>query len=292
MAAATPTSRRRAACATRSTSSSSSARTPTCAGPGSRYMGLCPFHDERTPSFSVDPVEKLYHCFGCEAGGDVFTFVQEKEGLDFAEAIESLADRYGVELERESEDPQAEAERRKHRERAAASCSSARPRSTCATCWESDGGGAGARVPASGAGSSEEVLREFRVGYSPSAWDKVLVAARQRPGSPTRSCSTPGWPSKRRRGRHLRPLPRPDHVPAGRQARPGARLRRAGDARRPASRSTSTRARATSTTRAAALRRRPRARARPRKAGARDRSSRATPTCSRCTRRGCARRWR
>jgi DNA primase len=80
---------------------------------GQRYTGLCPFHDERTPSFSVDPVQKIYYCFGCEAGGDVFRFVEEKEGLDFPDAVESLAERYGVELERESEDPRAEQARRK-----------------------------------------------------------------------------------------------------------------------------------------------------------------------------------
>ena len=48
-----------------------------------RMTGLCPFHEERTPSFGIDPVEKLYHCFGCGAGGDVFTFAMETEGLDF-----------------------------------------------------------------------------------------------------------------------------------------------------------------------------------------------------------------
>ncbi len=76
-----------------------------------RLQGLCPFHDERTPSFGIDPVEKLYHCFGCGVGGDVFSFVMETEGLDFAGALESLADRYGVELEREAEDPAAAARR-------------------------------------------------------------------------------------------------------------------------------------------------------------------------------------
>jgi hypothetical protein len=63
---------------------------------GERHMGLCPFHEERTPSFSVDPREKLYHCFGCGVGGDVIKFVEEKEGLGFPEAVEALADRYGV----------------------------------------------------------------------------------------------------------------------------------------------------------------------------------------------------
>src|SRR6266576_4806879 len=85
------------------------------AGPA-RYEGLCPFHDERTASFGIDPGQKVYHCFGCQASGDVFTFVQETEGVDFKAALELLAERYGVELEREEEDPR-QAERRKRRER-------------------------------------------------------------------------------------------------------------------------------------------------------------------------------
>src|SRR5207249_10457690 len=85
------------------------------AGPA-RYEGRCPFHDERTPSFGIDPERKVYHCFGCQASGDVFTFVQETEGVDFKGALELLAGRYGVELELEDEDPRA-AERRRRRER-------------------------------------------------------------------------------------------------------------------------------------------------------------------------------
>src|SRR5829696_6445042 len=82
---------------------------------GTRWVGLCPFHEERTPSFSVDAQEKLYHCFGCGVGGDTIKFVEEKEGLGFAEAVELLAERYGVELEREQEDPRAEARRQQRR---------------------------------------------------------------------------------------------------------------------------------------------------------------------------------
>src|SRR3954447_4659525 len=84
-----------------------------------RYTGLCPFHDERTPSFGIDPVEKLYHCFGCGEGGDVFKFVMETEGLDFASALESLAERAGVELEAEQEDPRGAAPPRRGDPRAA-----------------------------------------------------------------------------------------------------------------------------------------------------------------------------
>src|SRR6201999_4347245 len=83
---------------------------------GGQMMGLCPFHDESSPSFSVEPQDKLYHCFGCGVGGDVFEFVMEKQGIGFSEAVELLADRYGVELQREQEDPQAEA-RRERRQR-------------------------------------------------------------------------------------------------------------------------------------------------------------------------------
>ena len=90
-----------------STSPSSSAPAPSSRRAGVRRLqGLCPFHDERTPSFGIDPVEKLYHCFGCGAGGDLFQFVMETEGLDFGAALESLAERYRVQLERDTEDPQ------------------------------------------------------------------------------------------------------------------------------------------------------------------------------------------
>src|SRR3954465_12609102 len=83
---------------------------------GARFTGLCPFHDERTPSFSVDSAEKLYYCFGCQAGGDVFTFLQEKEGLEFRESVEQLAARYGVELALEAADA-GEVDRRRERDR-------------------------------------------------------------------------------------------------------------------------------------------------------------------------------
>lgn len=77
---------------------------------GKRYLGLCPFHGEKTPSFSVSPEKGLYYCFGCHASGDVFTFVKEIEGLDFYGAVRSLAKEVGVQLSPES--PQEEALRK------------------------------------------------------------------------------------------------------------------------------------------------------------------------------------
>jgi DNA primase len=67
---------------------------------GGSLKGLCPFHDEKSPSFHVTPARGFYHCFGCQAGGDVITFVMEHDGLGFAEAVESLADKFGVALQR------------------------------------------------------------------------------------------------------------------------------------------------------------------------------------------------
>jgi DNA primase len=145
------------------------------AGPG-RYMGLCPFHEERTPSFSVDADKMVYHCFGCGASGDVFTFVRETEGVEFAGALELLADRYGVALERSAEDPQAAA-RREQRDRLYALLER-----TAAyyerVLWESPEA-EGARSYLAGRGLREEVLRRFRVGWAPSPWDRVYTASRR-----------------------------------------------------------------------------------------------------------------
>ena len=143
---------------------------------GSRLTGLCPFHDERTPSFSVNVQDKLFYCFGCHAKGDAIGFVEQTEGLDFRESVEFLADRYGVELELENEDPQAEA-RRRRRERLLALLDRA-ARFYDSYLWDS-AEARRARDYLAGRGLSEEVLRRFRVGYSPSAWDRMLLGARQ-----------------------------------------------------------------------------------------------------------------
>ena len=141
---------------------------------GQQLMGCCPFHDERTPSFSVDPDRKVFHCFGCGEGGDLFKFVELTEGLRFREAVEHLADRYGVQLELTEEDPRA-AERRKERDRLLELLE--RTASWYVRLlWESDEA-AESRRYLLGRGLDEQQLREFRVGYAPSAWDGVLLAS-------------------------------------------------------------------------------------------------------------------
>lgn len=71
---------------------------------GSNYLGLCPFHNEKTPSFSVSPSRQYYHCFGCGEGGDLINFIMKKENLSFIDAVKYLADRSGIELREKSQE--------------------------------------------------------------------------------------------------------------------------------------------------------------------------------------------
>ncbi len=141
-----------------------SGRTQLRRASGSRFTGRCPFHEERTPSFSVNPVEKLYYCFGCGKGGDLISFVRETENLDFVGAIEWLAERFRVPLEYEESSPRVEADRRR-RERLYAVLE----QTTLyfeRLLWEGDTGEP-VRAYLADRGLREEITREFRLGLSP-----------------------------------------------------------------------------------------------------------------------------
>jgi DNA primase catalytic core len=130
---------------------------------GGRMTGRCPFHEERTPSFSVNPVKGLYYCFGCGASGDAITFVRETQGLDFTGAIEWLADRFNITPEYEEAGP-GDGARRRRRERLYELLDDA------ATfyeryLWESQAGSF-ARDYLAGRGLGEEICREFRLGLA------------------------------------------------------------------------------------------------------------------------------
>jgi DNA primase len=133
---------------------------------GSRLVGLCPFHQERTPSFGISPERGTFKCFGCGEGGDAIAFVEKIEQVDFVGAIEWLADRFNVPLEYEEASPQADRERRR-RERLYALLERA------ATfyeryLWEGDEGGE-VRAYLESRGLEEAVCREFRLGLAPRA---------------------------------------------------------------------------------------------------------------------------
>ena len=81
---------------------------------GANYFGLCPFHNEKTGSFSVSPDKQIFHCFGCGAGGGVITFIMKAEGLTFPDAVRYLAERAGMQIPEQGE---AERKAARHRER-------------------------------------------------------------------------------------------------------------------------------------------------------------------------------
>jgi DNA primase len=139
---------------------------------GSTYKGLCPFHQERTPSFTVSPARGTFKCFGCGEGGDAITFVEKTENVDFVGAIELLARRFGVELEYEEASPEQELKRRRD-ERLRALLERA-AEFYARVLWESDAG-AGAREYLASRGLGEEVCHEFRLGYAPGG---VRLASR------------------------------------------------------------------------------------------------------------------
>jgi DNA primase len=143
---------------------------------GARFVGRCPFHEERTPSFSVNPQEKLFYCFGCQKGGDVITFVRETEQLDFTEAVEWLAERFRVTVEYEESSPRLDADRQRRErlfqllEQAAVFYER--------HLWESPAG-EDARRYLGDRSLGEEVCREFRLGVAPGG-DLLARRARER----------------------------------------------------------------------------------------------------------------
>ena len=172
---------------------------------GARYTGLCPFHEERTPSFSVNAADKLYYCFGCRKGGDVIDFVRETEQLDFAGALEWLAGRYGVPLEYEEASPRLDAERRRRQrlyDLLEQACSFYER-----SLWQ---GKAGEPVRAylAGRGLGEDVCREYRLGLAPGG--DVLVRKAREKGFSIEELTAAGLANRRGRdyfaGRLLFPL--------------------------------------------------------------------------------------
>ena len=141
---------------------------------GSRWSGRCPFHEERTPSFSVNREQKLYHCFGCGKGGDVVSFVMETESLDFTGAIEWLAERFRVPLEYDESSPAAD-QARKRRERLLALLESATAFYE-RYLWETKAGEP-VRAYLEGRGLHAPVARDFRLGLAPEGGSTLLRKA-------------------------------------------------------------------------------------------------------------------
>jgi DNA primase len=142
---------------------------------GENWKGLCPFHTEKTPSFTVNPKKGIFHCFGCKAGGDAFSFLRKQERLDFPEAVRALAQRVGVAL------PTEGAERVQDGKLEGLRAVMARAaRYYGEALWNpGDAGADKARRYLEGRGVDPEVARRFGLGYAPEGWDNLLGLMRR-----------------------------------------------------------------------------------------------------------------
>lgn len=134
---------------------------------GRSYMAVCPFHEEKTPSMSIDRARGLYHCFGCGAGGDVFGFVQETRGVDFGEALDMLATKAGITLVR---DP---AEARKRGRRAAAVEALRRAIEVYQDRLKRAPDAGAARAYLRSRGYGVDIIDEWRLGFAGTDWDTL-----------------------------------------------------------------------------------------------------------------------
>lgn len=139
---------------------------------GRNYFGLCPFHPEKTPSFSVNPEKQIFHCFGCGAGGNVFTFLMRHEGISFPESVKFLARRAGIQLEFEERDETSakENEALYYTNEFAAKFFQEQlfsPHGKAALSY------------LHGRGFAEADIRIFGLGYAPAGWDNLIHRAKQ-----------------------------------------------------------------------------------------------------------------
>ncbi|MDD5137125.1 MAG: CHC2 zinc finger domain-containing protein, partial [Candidatus Omnitrophica bacterium] len=137
---------------------------------GRNYKAPCPFHNEKTPSFIVSPDKQIYHCFGCGAGGNVFSFLMKHENLEFPEAVEMLAQKCGVVLPRSSDPRETSIANELYKKNELAS--------QFFQASLANNMSAGEYIRSRGAG--EETLKKFKIGFAPDSWEGLLNFCKKR----------------------------------------------------------------------------------------------------------------
>ena len=148
---------------------------------GRNYWGCCPFHQEKTPSFSVAPDKGFFYCFGCQAGGDAFRFLMRVENIGFGEAVKLLAQKMNIPV---PEKECSESERQRDREREEILRANELARDFFHGCLTNAPLGKPALAYLVERGLSLEQMTEFRLGFSPDAWDKLSTALQGRGVAP------------------------------------------------------------------------------------------------------------
>jgi DNA primase len=138
---------------------------------GKNYIGLCPFHSEKTPSFTVSPDKQIFHCFGCSTGGNVFSFLMKQEGYSFPEAARHLAKRYGVDI---PDRPLSPEQKKKIGERESVLDINRRAGDFYHQTLLNSTAGQIARSYLSKRGISQKTIVDFKLGYARDGWDHLL----------------------------------------------------------------------------------------------------------------------
>jgi DNA primase len=137
---------------------------------GKNYLGLCPFHSEKTPSFSVSPEKQIFYCFGCGAGGNVFSFMMKREAVSFPEAARALSKRYGIELPTQSMSPE---QKRRISEREDLLAINRQALNFFNKSLIETQEGKKATSYLARRGISPEIVERFNVGFAPKSWDRL-----------------------------------------------------------------------------------------------------------------------
>jgi DNA primase len=138
---------------------------------GRNFVGLCPFHSEKTPSFTVSPEKQIFYCFGCGTGGNVFSFLMKKDGLAFPEAAHSLARRYSIDIPRRHLTPE---QQKRLGERESLLKINRQAMNYYINVLQRSPSGKPARAYLKKRGLSAEIIERFSLGYAPSGWDNVI----------------------------------------------------------------------------------------------------------------------
>jgi DNA primase len=138
---------------------------------GKNFIGLCPFHSEKTPSFTVSPDKQIFHCFGCSAGGNVFSFLMKQEGLSFPEAARHLAKRYGVDI---PEGPLSQEQRKRMSERESLLDLNRRAMDFYHQTLVKNAAGETGRSYLFKRGITQKTIEDFKLGFARDGWDHLL----------------------------------------------------------------------------------------------------------------------
>ncbi len=143
---------------------------------GRNYFGLCPFHSEKTPSFSVNPDKQIFHCFGCNAGGDVLSFVMQYHGISFLEAAKMLARKYNIVIETPKMNPE---QRKAVHTRESLFRLNKKVMQAYTDFFKNPLKGSPARQYLERRGTSKQIIELFQLGYAPDAWDAIVHVLKQ-----------------------------------------------------------------------------------------------------------------